>query len=28
VNLVVLDTTALSFDVQYFLAGYGDIKVR
>jgi hypothetical protein len=27
VNLVVLDTTVLSWDVQYFLAGYGEVKV-
>jgi hypothetical protein len=26
-NLVVLDTTVLSWDVQYFLAGYGEVKV-
>jgi hypothetical protein len=26
-NLLVLDTTVLSWDVQYFLAGYGEVKV-
>ncbi len=27
VNLLVLDTTVLSWDLQYFLAAYGDVKV-